>query len=157
MTVTIEANTAKFASWNETMRDPTSWALNATSQNSNVASSLNNNRVSFQDRLYNLFVNYNNFTEFGNEAWMSSAGMRNADSLESLHDVIHSLVGSNGHMTYLDYSAFDPTFFLHHAMIDRIFAMWQDIYPKSYVEPMKAIEQTYTIHVNDTENIDSRK
>ena len=75
--------------------------------------------------------------------------VQNADSLESIHDAIHSIVGSNGHMTYLDYSAFDPAFFLHHAMIDRCFALWQALYPDSYVEPMQAVEQTFTIRVGD--------
>jgi len=106
-----------------------------------------NNRVSFQDRLYNLFTNYNNYTRFATEAWTHE--IANADSLESLHDAIHSIVGSNGHMTYLDYSAYDPSFFLHHAMVDRIFALWQKLYPNSYVEPMLAIEQTYTIRAED--------
>ena len=131
------------------MRYPTSWDEDATSQNNLLGPVLDNNRVSFQDRLYNLFTNYDNFTEFGNEAWMSPA-VSNADSLESIHDAIHSIVGSNGHMTYLDYSAFDPSFWLHHAMIDRCFALWQALYPNSYVEPMKAIEQTFAIQVGQT-------
>ncbi|KAK3683147.1 hypothetical protein LTR37_020509 [Vermiconidia calcicola] len=117
-----------FATWEETMR--------------------------FQDRLYNLFTNYDNFTEFGNEAWMHS-GLQNADSLEALHDVIHGFLGSNGHMTFLDYSAFDPAFFLHHAMMDRCFALWQALYPDSYVEPMAAIQQTFTIKVGDVKDENS--
>ena len=113
--------------------------------------------MSIQGRLYNLFTYYDNFTEFGNEAYLASSGVSNADSLESIHDVIHGILGSNGHMTYLDYSAFDPSFWLHHAMIDRIFALWQAIYPNSYVEPMTAIEQTFTINVGDVQNVTSRK
>ena len=88
---------------------------------------------------------------------MHSGGVQNADSLESLHDVIHGFLGSNGHMTYLDYSAFDPSFWLHHAMIDRCVALWQAVYPSSYVEPMVAIEQTYTISVGDLKDVNSRK
>jgi tyrosinase len=141
----------QFASWNETKRYPTSWDVDAVSQNNLIGPVLDNSRVSFQDRLYTLFTNYNNFTEFGNEAWMDP-GVQNADSLESIHDVIHSITGSNGHMTYLDYSAFDPIFFLHHAMIDRCFALWQALYPDSYVEPMASIEQTYTIAVGQMED-----
>ena len=148
--------TSQFATWNETKRFPTSWDLNATSQNALIGPVLDNNRVSFQDRLYNLFTNYDNFTEFGNEAWMTPT-VQNADSLESIHDAIHSIIGSNGHMTYLDYSAFDPSFFLHHAMIDRCFALWQAIYPDSYVEPMAAIEQTFTIRVGDVKDETSGK
>lgn len=147
---------SQFATWNETKRFPTSWDVNATSQNALLGPVFDNNRVSFQDRLYNLFTNYDNFTEFGNEAWMTPT-VQNADSLESIHDAIHSIIGSNGHMTYLDYSAFDPSFFLHHAMIDRCFALWQALYPDSYVEPMAAIEQTFTIRVGDIEDENSGK
>lgn len=79
---------------------------------------IDNNQVSARDRLYNLFTSYSNFSQFGDEAWISSTST-NADSLESLHDVIHSLTGNNGHMTYLDYSAFDPVFWLHHTYAEK--------------------------------------
>ncbi len=84
-----------------------------------------------------------------------SPGVQNADSLESIHDAIHSITGSNGHMTYLDYSAFDPIFFLHHAMVDRCFALWQALYPTSYVEPMAVVEQTFTIPIGQVEDENS--
>lgn len=127
------------------------------SQDAALGPVFDNNRVSFQDRLYNLFTFYSNFTQFGNEAWMQSSGVSNADSLESIHDAIHGILGSNGHMTYLDYSAFDPSFWLHHAMIDRIFALWQAVYPDSYVEPMAAIEQSFTVKVGDVMDVNSRE
>ncbi|KAK1079772.1 hypothetical protein LTR48_008002 [Friedmanniomyces endolithicus] len=98
-----------FASWNQTMRYPTNWTTAAVVQDNLIRPILDNNRVSFQDRLYNLLTSYDNFTEFGNEAWMGP-GASNKDSLESLHDAIHSITGGSGHMTYLDYSAFDPLF-----------------------------------------------
>ncbi|KAI7302472.1 Di-copper centre-containing protein [Hortaea werneckii] len=133
-----------FGSWNVTMRTPTNWTEHAVSQNNEIGARLDNSRVSFQDRLYNLFTFYDNFTQFGNEAWINPT-VSNADSLESLHDTIHGITGGNGHLTYLDYSAYDPVFWLHHAMTDRCFAMWQALYNDSYVEPMAAVEQTYTI------------
>ncbi|KAH9819777.1 Di-copper centre-containing protein [Teratosphaeria destructans] len=143
-----------FASWSETMRYPTNWSSAAVSQDSLVGPILDNNRIGFQDRLYNLFTNYNNFTQFGNEAWESEA-IANADSLESIHDAIHSITGMNGDMTYLDYSAFDPVFWLHHAMIDRCFALWQAIWTDSYVEPMAQVEQSYYSSVGDVEDVNS--
>jgi len=137
------------------MRYPTSWADDAVSQNSLVAQIMDNNRQSISDRLYNLFTNYNNFTEFSNEVWIEESGDTNGDSLESIHDLIHSLTGMNGHMTYLDYAAFDPIFWLHHVMIDRAFAMWQVLYPDSYVEPLATVEQTFTTPVGVVETVDS--
>jgi tyrosinase len=136
----------QFATWGETKRWPNSWELDAYSQNDLIGPVLDNNRISFMDRLYNLFTTSHNFTEFGNEAWMNP-GIQNADSLESLHDAIHSITGSNGHMTYLDYSAYDPIFFLHHAMIDRCLALWQALNTDSWVQPMVAVEQTYNIRL----------
>jgi tyrosinase len=46
---------------------------------------------------------------------------------QKYHNVVHILVGgANGdHRTPL-LSVNDPTFFLHHAMIDRIWSKWQD-------------------------------
>jgi len=120
-----------FASWHVTLRDPTNFNdPGAASQNNLIAPMIANNAASLRDRLFNLFTNYDNFTEFGNEAWIN-ANTVNADSLESVHDLIHSLTGSNGHMTYLDYAAFDPIFWLHHTMVDRIFSMWQQLYPNT--------------------------
>ncbi len=55
-------------------------------------------------------------------------------SIEGPHGTIHGTVGGkNGHMSYVSSAAFDPIFFLHHANIDRFIALWQAIYPNSYV------------------------
>jgi tyrosinase len=48
-------------------------------------------------------------------------------------------------MTYLDYSAYDPIFWLHHMMVDRAFALWQAVNPDSYVVPTSAFQDSYTI------------
>ncbi|XP_076457104.1 hemocyanin 2-like isoform X2 [Babylonia areolata] len=46
---------------------------------------------------------------------------------EIVHNALHSFVGGRGKhsMATLDYTAFDPVFFLHHANVDRIWAIWQ--------------------------------
>ena len=44
-------------------------------------------------------------------------------------------VNAKGHsltILQLDYSAFDPVFWLHHTNIDRLFSIWQAIYPDRY-------------------------
>ncbi|PSK46330.1 Tyrosinase [Elsinoe australis] len=114
-----------FATWQWTRRYPSSWDVNnAWSQNDLIAPQIANNQASFRDRLYNLLTGPSNFNMFSNSAWFASSNTANPDSLESVHDAIHSITGSNGHMTYLDFSAFDPIFFLHHAMVDRVWALW---------------------------------
>ena len=43
--------------------------------------------------------------------------------LEGLHDRVHVWVG--GHMGQIPYAAFDPIFWAHHAMVDRLWRVWQ--------------------------------
>jgi tyrosinase len=45
-------------------------------------------------------------------------------TLESIHDGIHGHVG--GTMANIGWAAYDPIFWAHHTMIDRIWALWQD-------------------------------
>jgi tyrosinase len=47
--------------------------------------------------------------------------------LESYHDDIHVWVG--GTMAEISYAAYDPVFFAHHTMIDRIWRLWQLRHP----------------------------
>lgn len=98
---------------------------------------------------------YNDYTTFSNEAWIADDNPAGYDSLESIHDQIHGLTGSGGHMTYIHYSAFDPLFWLHHAMIDRVFSMWQVIFPDSYVVPEPAIFNTFTHSAGQTQDVNS--
>jgi tyrosinase len=58
-------------------------------------------------------------------------------------------------MSYIDYSAFDPVFWLHHAMIDRCFAMWQILNPGSYVIPEPATYNTFTNYARQTQEVNS--
>lgn len=48
-------------------------------------------------------------------------------------------------MTYLSLAAFDPVFWLHHANVDRLFALWQAINPNSYGGSQTASHSTWTI------------
>ncbi|KAG8628704.1 hypothetical protein KVT40_002569 [Elsinoe batatas] len=119
-----------FATWTWTRRYPSSWDVNnAWSQNDLIAPQIANNQQNWRDRLYTLITTQDlSFNRFSNSAWFASSGTATPDSLEAIHDAIHSLVGSNGHMSYLDYSAFDPIFFLHHAMVDRVWALWSALH-----------------------------
>ena len=93
----------------------------------------------------------------------SSAGMilpnetepnRPAYNLESLHDEIHNAVGGwqssvdnteRGTMYYLEISAFDPIFWLHHAMVDRMVTMFQVLNPDSWITPQGHRDPLWTI------------
>ncbi|KAI1356958.1 hypothetical protein F5Y01DRAFT_301109 [Xylaria sp. FL0043] len=144
---------APYNTWNETKRAPyPTTDPNAISNNSFVASSLDNHLPSYQQRLYNLFANYPNYTHFSNEGWIGQSNNGTFDSIESLHDSVHTIGGGGwGHLAIIAYSAFDPLFFLHHANVDRIFAMWQVIHNDTYVVPTAA---TYATHSQDAGTVE---
>lgn len=121
-----------FDVWQETMRYPSSKSSAAKSQNPLVSQQISQSQDSYAQRFMNLLQAYPNFSNFSNSAWTpDSPGY---DSLESLHNQIHGLVGNGGHMAIIDYAGFDPLFWLHHAQVDRLLAIWQTLYPDSYVE-----------------------
>ena len=47
--------------------------------------------------------------------------------LEDLHNQVHVWVG--GTMSEIPLAAFDPVFWVHHTMIDRLWALWQLAHP----------------------------
>ncbi|KAF3218113.1 hypothetical protein TWF106_007708 [Orbilia oligospora] len=57
------------------------------------------------------------FNIFSNKAW-NGGNSGNQDSIESIHDLIHGLVGGQGHMAIVDTSAMDPIFWLHHCVLN---------------------------------------
>ncbi len=49
-----------------------------------------------------------------------------SNGVQDLHDGVHGWTG--GDMGQIPTAAYDPIFFSHHAMIDRIWARWQELY-----------------------------
>lgn len=104
---------------------------------------LDQNHATIQQRVYALFSSYSNYSAFSNEAWYAKGDTKH-DSIEAVHDAVHSLGGLGGHMTYIPFSSFDPLFWLHHTNLDRLFAMWQTIHPDSWITPQPARVASYT-------------
>lgn len=77
--------------WQTTMRSPKGGLVsNAVSQDDQLPPIFDNNRVSFRDRLYNMFTYYNNYSEFSTQQWYAGhPNIRNADSIEALHNTVH--------------------------------------------------------------------
>lgn len=179
----------QFSAWQHTLRYNSSSLPNATSQDTLISVQLDRNQASYSKRLLNLLQAYPTYNKFSNKAWLSNITNPSGsyDSLESLHDAIHGLIGNGGHFTYVsgrleiaclaasqdcshpvlllawhiltrtknEYSAFDPIFMLHHANVDRLFAIWQTIWPHSYVENTFATSGTATIAPGDALSQDS--
>ncbi|EMD31424.1 hypothetical protein CERSUDRAFT_163071 [Gelatoporia subvermispora B] len=76
-----------------------------------------------------------------------------AGSLEAIHDDMHVLIGGTkptGHMADSTVSAFDPIFFLHHANLDRMLALWSALNPDVWVSQGDQPHGTWTIPKNGT-------
>jgi tyrosinase len=122
-------------SFPKTLRRPV--AGPTRSNNNEMAARFDNMRISLRDRVFALFSSkqpwgFATTSAIGVRTDLSGSGV---DSFESVHDAIHNTAGgeSGGHMYYLDMSAFDPIFWLHHTNIDRLTNMYQYIVPNSYV------------------------
>ena len=76
-------------------------------------------------------------------------------------------------MSDIPYAGFDPIFWLHHAYartlftdctcadtagrnVDRLFAIWQALYPDSYTTPQADAYGTFTNSPGETEDVNTR-
>lgn len=124
----------------------------STARDSRAQSRLTADAASINDRTYLLLSQQTSYPPFSNNAFVDSRGNM-YDSLESIHDTIHGLIG--GWMSRVAYSAFDPVFFLHHANVDRLFAIWQCLNPNSYVGSQSTRFGTFTINPGTIENVNT--
>jgi len=53
--------------------------------------------------------------------------------LESVHGSVHVATGGTGNMSQVPCAAFDPIFFIYHAGIDRLAALWQAGHPETNI------------------------
>lgn len=106
----------------------------STSNNVAANNAMRNGYTSRRTNTFNLF-SITNFNQFSNRAWNGGSPGQFV-SVESVHDQVHvALGGQYGHMTFVEYSSFDPIFFLHHCNVDRLVAMYQGARPGLWVQP----------------------
>jgi tyrosinase len=78
-------------------------------------------------------------------------------SLEYIHNNVHNIVGGSdfinglGHMSDVPVAAFDPIFWLHHCQVDRLFAIWQCLYPERWWDLTKTTAHDAKRVPDDTE------
>ncbi|KAA8897513.1 hypothetical protein FN846DRAFT_783234 [Sphaerosporella brunnea] len=123
----------------ETLRQPTS---PRTSQNNVANAAMMQNYDTRRQNTYNLF-SIPSFAEFSSTAVSASGAPNTWTSVESIHNQVHASVGGTtpglmGHMSLVDLSSFDPIFWMHHANVDRLVAIYQAIYPNRRVTPQPA-------------------
>lgn len=134
-TMDAEMGGGPWDSWPRTLRRPVG---NPTRSNNNEMNGrFDAMRISLRDRVFALFSSkqswgYASTSQIGVRTDLSGSGV---DSFESVHDSVHNAAGgeTGGHMYYLDQSAFDPIFWLHHTNVDRLLSMYQYIVPNTYV------------------------
>ena len=139
------------AKYHTTVRYPD---VSGQSQPDLVNLQLEANAQAIHDATYQLIADQSSYAPFSNTGFTDGRG-GSYNSLENMHNMIHALVGNGGHMSYVPYSAFDPIFWLHHTNVDRLFAIWQAIYPNSYTTPEINSEATYTNAWEEIEDVNT--
>ena len=117
----------------ETVRNPTVRNNKYVSRPTFTNNEIIENGPGLKTGVYDVLTNVIDYNEFSNTADGPS-------SIEGVHNTVHFVVGGFdsrrelfGHMVFSGYAAFDPIFYLHHANVDRLFAMWQALNPDSYL------------------------
>ncbi|EPS38104.1 hypothetical protein H072_8125 [Dactylellina haptotyla CBS 200.50] len=95
------------------------------------------NLSSLGEDVYRSFTT-NNYTWYSSTQQSNPPAPNSYQSLEAIHNEIHGIVGGGGHMSWNTVSSFDPIFWLHHCNVDRLFAIWQVIYPTSWFDSPSA-------------------
>ncbi|EXJ78291.1 hypothetical protein A1O3_09452 [Capronia epimyces CBS 606.96] len=110
------------------------WSTSAQASNQTAANAaLMANAPTILSLTYQLFTTVTNYTYFSCTWPGGQGGVPN--NIEAIHNSIHNSVGGYGHMQFPEVAGFDPVFWLHHANVDRLFAMWQALYPDSFIVP----------------------
>lgn len=135
---------AKYEAWKSTMRYPTTEGPDATSQGDLIDANLNRQTSRIRSNTYRLLLSAQaeDYRVFSNNRWSGRRTSRDGfQSVEDIHDGIHVEIGQSGHMGNGDFAAFDPMFMIHHANVDRLFAIWQALHPQSYIDNMSRMQQ----------------
>jgi len=125
---------APYIKWPTTLRYATSSAASAHSDVALLKKRLSARQSQITEDTNRLF-SIDSWSLFSNHG-TDNGGTSN--SLESIHDIMHVLVGGNGHMSDIPVAAFDPIFFLHHCQVDRLLALWSSAHPDVWVPATEA-------------------
>ncbi|KAK8082497.1 hypothetical protein PG996_001278 [Apiospora saccharicola] len=101
--------------WPETTRQPNNQGVD---QLSIVNQQLSTDPSPLKDQVYLVM---SSVTDFNTMASTGTAGTSFEDPHNDVHNSMYAIMSS------LDYSAFDPIFWLHHCQVDRLVALWQAI------------------------------
>ncbi|KAH9913106.1 uncharacterized protein B0H18DRAFT_1126575 [Fomitopsis serialis] len=148
---------APYNGWQTTLRYPTSDQPDAKSQMDLFESTYGQNNSQVRTQTYQMLTRLVTWNYFSNHTTKQNPPI--ANSLETIHDNMHLLIGGNeqyeGHMSDVPVAGFDAAFFLHHANVDRLLSLWQAINYDVWVTPGDQPGGTYTIKDNGPVNVQS--
>ncbi|ORY72106.1 common central domain of tyrosinase-domain-containing protein [Pseudomassariella vexata] len=102
------------------------------------------------DTTYLILTQTTSYAEMSNNGYQGST--TGYGSIENPHGTVHSAVGGvGGHMSYLDYSSFDPIFWLHHCNVDRIFSLWQAVHYDQWDINQRTSAGSFAVTANTVE------
>lgn len=118
--------------------------------NVHTPSRLSSQQNDVRSKTYATLTRLHTWTSFSNRAGTGSGPSSDApaNSIEAIHDGIHNDVGGGGHMSNPAVAAFDPLFFLHHANVDRVIALWEALNAGVWVIPGSSGGGTWTVAPN---------
>ncbi|KAK7688615.1 hypothetical protein QCA50_008153 [Cerrena zonata] len=138
-----------FNKWENTLRHPKSTTdPNTESDVVSLITSLSAEHGNIREQVGRMFtiVDWASFSHHASDKGKDKdSDNTTKSSLEAIHDNIHVFVGHGGHMGYPDYAGFDPIFFLHHANVDRMLALWIGLNPQFELTPGPSEKGTWTI------------
>ncbi|KAG8960488.1 hypothetical protein FRC00_000212, partial [Tulasnella sp. 408] len=143
----------RYRIWQTTLRHPPSRTPDAVSDVDEMVSWLQMDQEWIRDSTFNLLTRVKTWFAFSNHTAGDEGSASN--SIEAIHDGIHVDVGGDGHMSSTSVAAFDPIFYLHHANVDRMFALWQAINPDVWVTEGGGALGTFTLPASTRQNTDT--
>ncbi|KAF2718416.1 Di-copper centre-containing protein [Polychaeton citri CBS 116435] len=116
----------------------------------NTAATVRNVQMSGQTRqnlrssLWALLSTPQSYNAFSSEIIIDNS----VSSLEGIHNTVHGQIG--GDMGNPWVAAFDPAFWLHHAMVDHVLSLWQAVYADEWLTPFAEQAPTYYYPIDST-------
>jgi tyrosinase len=100
------------------VRYPTSKTKDVKSQPAAMQKELESKYHVLRDKTYILLTQATDYGAFSNDSHIGpEQDPISYNNIESIHNDIHGFAGEDGHMGTVDYAAFDPIFWLHHANV----------------------------------------
>ncbi|KAF7295866.1 Tyrosinase [Mycena chlorophos] len=133
--------------WNTTVRHADRESASAGDDVTDLKNTLTSAFPQIRSSTHSLFLRVHTWPGFSNHS--PGDGGSTSNSLEAIHDMMHNNIGGLGHMSDPAVAAFDPIFWLHHANVDRLLALWSAVNPGVWVSPGEALGGTWTLLPTD--------